>query len=45
VGINRHGRGGHELSSQVQDRPEQNAGYDEALRRGIADDPRLVATI
>jgi hypothetical protein len=28
--------GGQELPSDVQDRPEQNAGYDEAVRGGSA---------
>lgn len=26
-------RGGQELPDEVQDRPEQNAGYDEAVQR------------
>jgi hypothetical protein len=29
-------RGGQELPDDVQDRPEQNAGYDEAVRSGPA---------
>jgi hypothetical protein len=29
-----HRRGGQELPDEVQDRPEQNAGYDEAVRGG-----------
>jgi hypothetical protein len=29
-------RGGQELPDNVQDRPEQNAGYDEAVERGDA---------
>jgi hypothetical protein len=29
-------KGGQELPSDVQDRPEQNAGYDEAVRGGAA---------
>ena len=32
-------RGGHELPDEVQDRPEQNAGYDEAVRGGAAGSP------
>ena len=27
-------RGGPELPDSIQDRPEQNAGYDEAVQRG-----------
>jgi hypothetical protein len=27
-------RGGHELPDDIQDRPEQNAGYDEAVHHG-----------
>jgi hypothetical protein len=30
-------RGGQELPPEVQDRPEQNAGYDEAARGGDTD--------
>ena len=30
-------RGGQELPPELQDRPEQNAGYDEAVRGGDAD--------
>jgi chromatin segregation and condensation protein Rec8/ScpA/Scc1 (kleisin family) len=30
-------RGGQELPAELQDRPEQNAGYDEAVRGGDAD--------
>ena len=30
----RRRRGGQELPDSVQDRPEQNAGYDEAVRGG-----------
>jgi hypothetical protein len=33
-------RGGQELPPNVQDRPEQNAGYDEAVR-GADTDPNL----
>ena len=29
-----HTRGGQELPPELQDRPEQNAGYDEAVRGG-----------
>lgn len=32
-------RGGQELPDDVQDRPEQNAGYDEAVRSGPAGTP------
>jgi hypothetical protein len=40
---NPHGapRGGHELPPEVQDRPEQNRGYDEAAH-GRADEERRV---
>lgn len=33
-------RGGQELPDEVQDRPEQNAGYDEAVELGDALDAR-----
>ena len=36
--VPRRRMGGHELPDHVQDRPEQNAGYDEAVR-GRAGDP------
>jgi hypothetical protein len=32
-------RGGQELPEDVQDRPEQNAGYDEAVRGGESGTP------
>ena len=32
-------RGGRELPDAVQDRPEQNAGYDKAVRGGVAGTP------
>ena len=32
-------RGGHELPDSAQDRPEQNRGYDEAVRGGPAAEP------
>ena len=32
-------RGGQELPDEVQDRPEQNAGYDEAVRSGAPGTP------
>lgn len=32
-------RGGQELPDNVQDRPEQNAGYDDAARGGPAGTP------
>jgi hypothetical protein len=32
--VRRRRRGGQELSDEVQDRPEQNAGYDAAVRNG-----------
>lgn len=34
-----HRRGGQELPDNVQDRPEQNAGYDEAVRGGTTAPP------
>ena len=34
-------RGGHELPVSAQDRPEQNRGYDEAVRGGPAPEPQL----
>ena len=33
-------RGGQELPDDVQDRPEQNAGYDEAVHEGPAGTPQ-----
>lgn len=32
-------RGGQELPDAVQDRPEQNAGYDRAVRGGVTGTP------
>ena len=32
-------RGGQELPDDLQDRPEQNAGYDEAVRKGAPGSP------
>lgn len=32
-------RGGQELPPELQDRPEQNEGYDQAVRGGNADTP------
>ena len=32
-------RGGQELPDEVQDRPEQNAGYDAAVRQGAPANP------
>ena len=44
----RRGRGGQELPAAVQDRPEQNAGYDEAVRgrgRGTPVEPQDEAEV
>ena len=38
-------RGGQELPDELQDRPEQNAGYDEAVEEGDALDTRNVLEI
>lgn len=36
----RRKRGGQELPDAVQDRPEQNAGYDQAVRGGVSGTPK-----
>jgi len=41
----RRRRGGQELPDAVQDRPEQNAGYDEAVRGGISGTPNDEAEV
>jgi hypothetical protein len=40
VKVPRRRRGGQELPDDVQDRPEQNAGYDAAVRGNTASDDR-----
>jgi hypothetical protein len=41
----RRRRGGQELPDAVQNRPEQNAGYDEAVRGGISGTPNDEAEV
>ena len=41
----RRRRGGQELPDAVQDRPEQNAGYDRAVRGGASGTPHDEAEV
>jgi hypothetical protein len=41
----RRRRGGQELPDAVQDRPEQNAGYDRAVRGGASGTPNDEAEV